>query len=140
MRAYERGIDAKRSVSVAMNFPRRRWWDTQRRTRMTGGSVATCYCSRFFPPPFPLLNRFYEQKSGKLLRLEIDSTSSRNRRILPVSQFLSYLFTPIHQREKLPACSIDLQIVHRDIPIFRNLYKVNVSFSLLFSFSKVRLE
>lgn len=96
--------------------------------------------SLFPPPPFPLLNRFYEQKSGKLLRLEIDSTSSRNRRILPVSQFLSYLFTPIHQREKLPACSIDLQIVHRDIPIFRNLYKVNVSFSLLFSFSKVRLE
>lgn len=88
----------------------------------------------FSPPPFPLLNRFYEQKSGKLLRLEIDSTSSRNRRILPVSQFLSYLFTPIHQREKLPACSIDLQIVHRDIPIFEISKKVNVSFSLLFFF------
>lgn len=103
MKAYER-IDGKRSVSVAMNFPRRRWWDTQRRTRMTGGSVATCYCSRFFPsPPLsppppslpPLLNRFYEQKSGKLLRLEIDSTSPRNRRILPVSQFPSYLFTAL---------------------------------------------
>lgn len=117
MKAYEKGIDAKRSVSVAMNFPRRRWWDTQRRTRMTGGSVATCYCSRFFPPPFPLLNRFYEQKSGKLLRLEIDSTSSRNRRILPVSQFLSYLFTLLRAWKITLVRSIS-EIIYRDIPIF----------------------
>lgn len=116
MKAYERRIDAKRSVSVAMNFPRRRWWDTQRRTRMTGGSVATCYCSRFFPPlsyaPLPpLLNRFYEQKSGKLLRLEIDSTSPRNRRILPVSQFPSYLLIHGFTSVKNYACSIDPRIV-----------------------------
>lgn len=103
MKAYERRIDAKRSVSVAMNFPRRRWWDTQRRTRMTGGSVATCYCSRFFPSPLlPSLSlivstnrkveNYYGSKSIRLPRVIGVSCPSRN-------SLLTY--SRLYEREKL---------------------------------------
>lgn len=92
-------------------------------------------------PPLPSLSlivstnrkveNYYGSKSIRLPRVIGVSCPSRN-------SFLIYsrLFTSV----KNYACSIDLQIVHRDIPIFEISKKVNVSFSLLFSFSKVRLE
>lgn len=94
------------------------------------------------PPPSlpPLLNRFYEQKSGKLLRLEIDSTSPRNRRILPVSQFPFYLFTALRAWKITLVRSIP-ESFGRDIEFFRkrNLYRANVSF-FFFSFLVRKFE
>lgn len=86
-------------------------------------------------PPLPSLSlivstnrkveNYYGSKSIRLPRVIGVSCPSRN-------SFLIYsrLFTSV----KNYACSIDLQIVHRDIPIFEISKKVNVSFSLLFFF------